>query len=146
MKKVNADSVAKWTIGLSLIAIGGIFATKAIKSVLDKKKQENAGNLIDSTDQAKAQSTVLAQRAYAAMFRAGATWFADGTDEDELYKVATSLFRQRIPFATFTDIYKKLYPGRNFVSDLQSELSSSELEEFYDHLKGIRSLQGLLHY
>ena len=109
LKNIKANDTLKFTLAGILLLGGGWFVGRQIKKALEEKKSENAANQVDSNDPKRAEATVLAQRAYAAMFSTGATWFPDGTNEKELYRIATQLYQRGITFTFFQDTYKNLY-------------------------------------
>lgn len=117
-------------VGTVAVVVAGTKINKMIKD----KQQENAGNLVDSKNPNLASATTLAQRAFAAFNPSGYSFLWDGTDEKELYLIAKELYTKKIPFETFTGVYKKLFQ-RSFVSDLNNELDSSELTKFYSNLR-----------
>lgn len=128
--------MAQTGIVLGALFLGYKLYKSISQSILDQKTK-NAGDKVDSKDPNTAYSAILAQRAFAAFFPSGNTWLPDGTNESELYKIAGELYVRKIPFATFTSVYQKLY-NRVFVNDLNEELNSNELTTFYDFLKGVR--------
>jgi hypothetical protein len=130
----NKSNPAKTAAIVTLASVVGLFAGKKILNAIEKKRAENAGNQVDNKDPKIALATVLAQRAFAAFHPSGYPGLWDGTNEAELYKIGKEMFANKIPFATLTSLYKKIY-NRSFVDDLNNELSSTELTKFYSNLQ-----------
>lgn len=132
-----ADKKSNIGLTIGIITVGTIATVvvgKKVSKMIEEKRAENTGNQVDSRDPKISLATTLAQRAFAAFHPSGYPGLWDGTDEDELYRIGKEMFANKIPFATLTAIYRKLY-NRSFVGDLNNELSSTELQKFYSNLQ-----------
>ena len=116
---VNWGKVAKW---------GGVVVAGAIIFFIIRKQFKRIGKNISNQQTnivtgSQGNANVLADRARAAM----KGW---GTNENALFDVASIIAKGQTTFELVAAAYYKKY-GRNLSEDLVSELSSSELKQFY---------------
>lgn len=115
----NQNNLVDVGIKLGLGGIGLFLANKVYKNWLASGQGAQAGS--DPNTQA---ATLL----YAAMYQSGVSilsW-ADGTDEESLYKTASAI----TDFSKVSAAYKNLY-GKILADDLTNELGTDELQAFY---------------
>jgi len=116
---------------------GVYFGGKAIKKAVNKNREKNAGDQVDSKNPVKALAAQLAQRFRTAFNPSGYTWMmsVDTTSVDEVMRLGREMYTHKVPFNEVSSAYNNLYTGSSFVKDLQDELSSAELSKFYSILK-----------
>jgi hypothetical protein len=119
-----------------VIAIVAYFALKWIadKAALEAAKDSLQGEIDPATGNPTnpnyTSPAELARQYKAAFDPYNTGWLPyNGTDTEALYKLAGKTF----VWSDVRSAYKTLY-GRDLIADLESELSSSELQNFYDIL------------
>ncbi|BDD04446.1 hypothetical protein [Aureibacter tunicatorum] len=145
---------ASLALGTALSSVGGAFKSipkevyiigagigvtvllvNVIKKAADKARYNAAINVIGK-DTKKGMATMLATQLYSAMYNSVLpTWFPDGTNEVLIYKVAQEMHKHQITFDLVSDQYKKLYSGRQLLSDLESELDENEMRYMWSYLE-----------
>lgn len=107
-------NVVKITAAIGLLYGASIIVKKILKN---------------STDTDSALDVQFAKRLQVAMFPSNQTWFPDGTNENEIFKIGYEIANNRIEFKEVQNSYKKLY-NHNLNDRLQSELNSSDYAKF----------------
>lgn len=108
-------------------AVAGFVAFKLLQnSYRNFARQQAQYQLLDSKEARQAQQLKLG------MNPSGFDWMfsLDGTNEEALFNAAKSIDS----FSKVQSFYSQLYPGRNLVEDLESELEGEALTKFYGYM------------
>ena len=138
MSKKSDILTNPWVLLIGGIAVGtGVFfGGKAIQKNIKQKREKGAGDQVDSKDNTKAMATTFAQQLRSAFNPSGQDWMRsfDTTNLTAVFDVAKKMYQNKVPFSAVSTAYNNLYQA-SFVSHLQDELNSSEVEKFYSILK-----------
>jgi len=114
-----------------------------VKSAISKKKQEVYTNKV-GTETPQGYAAEYAQRLKSAM-HSSYSWMPDGTDEESMFKVAAEMHKSQTSFAQVAKAYESIF-ARSLVEDMESELDSSDYENFMYALRsGVINGLGRVH-
>ncbi|GJM64962.1 hypothetical protein [Persicobacter diffluens] len=123
-KAITSDTGLK-VMKYVLLAGVGIAVYYVVDRQFKKSKAVQAANQF-GVQSDKGMSTSYASRLFAAMYPSSFTWFWDGTDEAEIFRVMHDMKKNNISMASVNNAYRALYQ-RNVVQDLTEELSGADL-------------------
>lgn len=120
----NNSSTIIPVLGFATTLAALYFGGKFLNSKFQDNRQQSESNDLDSNDPKIKYAAQLAARCYSAMD-------GDGTDSDELNRVAVAIYKQGSGFFKLvSDSYKKLTKGSNLYNDIHKESSPPEFARF----------------
>jgi len=110
-------------IKLAAAAVGGLTLFFVVRNAAKNKKRDNTENDQSAVAQIAKQFDI-------AMHPINwGHWFPDGTDEKSIFEAAYRIINEKINLPEISKAYQAITKGRNLMSDLRSELDSSEYQK-----------------
>jgi hypothetical protein len=124
-------------LGVALLAGSGYLVYRIGKNIVENiRANREEGQYSDPDKQSnnaklQAMASQIATLFSAAFNPSGVSWMrsVDGTDEDQCYKNARDMNVNKIPWSMVSTAYKGVF-SRDLLQDLQSEMSTSEMNTF----------------
>lgn len=135
-------------VGVAMLVVAGIFIVRKIKAKRATEKFNDIDIVSTPTTKQdleknrKSLSNVYANQLRSAFNPSGSSWMIDidTTSTDTVLSIADLMKQNSVPFSYVASAYYQAYSD-DLAKRLQSELSASELQEFYN--KAGLSLQGV---
>lgn len=146
MRAVGQSQLFGWLLrgGFFLAVVGGAFWV--VRKIIFEVRRNHLLSQVGTNTQ-DGLAIGFAGRIYASLIPSGQPWLndtvGDGTTLDDLFAVATDMYRARVSYQMVAGKYQGLY-ARDLLADLNRDLNASELQQFNAALSTGRSgLNGL---